>query len=152
VIQPLFKQGREPVVLLVEDNADHVFLTREAVQDKQLNIRLEHVDNGEKCLAFLRRQFPYGAAARPDLVLLDIHMPRMNGYEALQAIRNDEALCGLPVVILTTSVDEVEVKKMYKLGCHSYLVKAADFDDFAAQLDQLVAYWFGLVIVPSSAP
>jgi CheY-like chemotaxis protein len=147
VIQPLIKQGREPVVLLVEDNADHVFLTRAAIDDKQLKLRLEHVDNGEKCLAFLRQQSPYEAAARPDLILLDIHMPCMDGYEVMQAIRKDEALCDLPVVILTTSVNDLEVKRMYKLGCNSYLVKAVDFAVFAAELHQLFAYWFELVIL-----
>jgi two-component system response regulator len=149
VTQPLSKQDREAVVLLVEDNADHAFLTREAFEDVPQRISLQHVDNGEKCLAFLRRHPPYDAAPRPDLILLDIHMPRMNGYEVMESLANDEKLRGIPVVVLTTSAEILDVNRMYQLGCSSYLAKPGDFDVFTATLQQLAGYWFDLVILPT---
>ncbi|MFZ2293973.1 MAG: response regulator [Polaromonas sp.] len=150
MIQPLSKQGREAVVLLVEDNADHAFLTREAFEEAQQKVNLQHVDNGEKCLAYLRRQAPYETAPRPDLILLDIHMPRMNGYEVMEAIHRDDALRGIPVVVLTTSATSLDVNRMYQLGCNSYLVKPGDFYIFTEAIRQLAQYWFNLVVLPSS--
>lgn len=149
MIQPLSKQGREAVVLLVEDNPDHAFLTQEAFEEAQQKVRLLHVDNGENCLAFLRRQPPYDSAPRPDLILLDIHMPRMNGFEVMEAIVKDDALRGIPVVVLTTSAESLDVNRMYKLGCNSYLVKPGDFDIFTAAIRQLAEYWFNLVLLPT---
>lgn len=145
--KPVFQQGRQAVVLLVEDNADHAFLTREAFEGMVCNVTLQHVDNGEKALAFLRRQAPYENAARPDLILLDIHMPRMNGFEVMQAMADDAALRGIPVVVLTTSGELADVNRMYQLGCKSYLTKSGDFGVFSAALEQLVRYWFGLVVL-----
>jgi CheY-like chemotaxis protein len=150
VAQPVFQQGRQAVVLLVEDNADHAFLAREAFEEASPKINLLHVDNGEKCLAFLRRQAPYETAQRPDLILLDIHMPRMNGFEVMEAIAQDETLRGITVVVLSTSAERQEVQRLYQLGCSSYLVKAVDFGVFSAAIDQLVRYWFGLVVLPDA--
>jgi two-component system response regulator len=109
------------------------------------------VDNGEKALAFLRRQAPYESAPRPDLILLDLHMPRMNGFEVMEAISRDEALRAIAVVVLTTSGERQEVQRLYQLGCRSYLVKPVDFDVFSAAIGQLVSYWFGLVVLPELA-
>lgn len=148
--QPLFQQGRDAVVLLVEDNADHAFLTREAFEETQQKVNLLHVDNGEKCLAFLRRQPPYETAHRPDLILLDIHMPRMNGYEVMEAMAHDDTLRGIPVVVLTTSSELADVNRMYQLGCNSYLAKPGDFGVFTAALEQLAGYWFNLVVLPTA--
>lgn len=148
--QPLYQQGRQAIVLLVEDNADHAFLTREAFEEAPQKVNLQHVDNGEKCLAFLRRQAPYETAPRPDLILLDIHMPRMNGYEVMQAMAHDDALRSIPVVVLTTSSEPVDVNRMYQLGCNSYLAKPGDFGVFTAALEQLAGYWFCLALLPSA--
>jgi len=147
-VKPLFQQGRQAIVLLVEDNADHAFLTQEAFEESSHKVKLEHVDNGEKCLAFLRRQAPYESALRPDLILLDINMPRMNGFEVMEAITRDEALRGIPVVVLTTSAEIADVNRMYQLGCKSYLTKPGDFEVFSAAIKQLASYWFSLVLLP----
>jgi chemotaxis family two-component system response regulator Rcp1 len=148
VIQTLSKQSRQAHVLLVEDNADHAFLAGEAFGEASHDVKLHHVNNGENCLAFLRRQAPYENAPRPDLILLDIHMPRMNGYEVMQAISGDAALADQVVVALTTSSEAIDVNRMYQLGCNSYLVKPSDFEAFTAAIRQLADYWFGLVVLP----
>jgi two-component system response regulator len=149
IAKPVFEQGRQGVVLLVEDNADHAFLAQEAFDDSPHKVNLQHVDDGEKCLAFLRRQAPYETAPRPDLILLDIHMPRMDGFEVMEAIAHDAALRGIVVVVLTTSAERLEVQRMYQLGCHSYMVKPVDFGVFSAAIGQLASYWFGLVVLES---
>lgn len=147
MIQPLFKQGRQALVLVVEDNEDHAFLTHAAFEGMACNVTLQQVDNGEKCLAFLRRQAPYESALRPDLILLDTHMPRMNGFEVMQAIADDMVLRSIPVVVLTTSGGTADINRMYQLGCKSYLIKSGDFEDFSEALEQLMRYWFGLVLL-----
>ena len=148
MIQTVDKQGRQAHVLLVEDNADHAFLAGEAFSEAQHDIKLHHVENGESCMAFLRRQAPYENAPQPDLVLLDIHMPRMNGYEVMQAIASDDALRGQVVIALTTSSEAIDVNRMYQLGCNAYLVKPSDFETFTTAIQQLSSYWFGLVVLP----
>jgi len=151
ISRPVFEQGRPGVVLLVEDDADHTFLAREAFEESAHPVNLQHVDNGEKCMAFLRRQAPYEDAPRPDLILLDLHMPRMSGFEVMQAIAADEDLRRIAVVVLTTSAERQEVQRLYQLGCNSYMVKPVDFDVFSAALERLIGYWFGLVVLADQA-
>jgi CheY-like chemotaxis protein len=117
-------------ILLVDDNEDDVFLTREAFEAARLRVHLHHVDNGEKCLQFLRRQPPYENAPTPDMILLDMHMPVMDGHEVLSEIVKDESLRHLPVVVLTTSYEADDIQKMYGLRCSSYITKPIDFDNF----------------------
>ena len=148
MIQPLSLRGREAVVLLVEDNEDHVFLTRASFEEAKLQINMQHVDDGAKCMAFLRKQPPYENAPSPDLILLDIHMPRMDGYEVLDAIVNDEALRRLPVIVLTTSAEAIDIDRMYHLRCSSYITKPLDFESFTKAVTQLAGYWLNLVVVP----
>ena len=148
--ETLQKQNRTIHVLMVEDNADHAFLAAEAFADVSANIELHTVDNGEKCLAFLARQAPWQDEPRPDLVLLDINMPRMSGDEVLRLIKADPALCSLPVVMLSTSAAVSDINHMYQLGCSSYLVKPGNFDALVAALQQLCDYWFGFVLLPKS--
>ena len=146
--ETLQQQNRTLHVLMVEDNADHAFLAEEALADIDTRIALHTVDNGEKCLAFLQHLGAWQHAPRPDLVLLDINMPRMGGDEVLQHIRANPALAGLPVVMLSTSAASGDINRMYQLGCSSYLVKPGDFDTLVAALRQLCDYWFGLVLLP----
>ena len=137
-------------VLLVEDNEDDVFLTREAFDLTGLRVHLHHVDNGVKCLQFLRREGPYGEAPTPDLILLDIHMPVMDGYEVLAEIVKDDKLKHLPVVVLTTSYEAADIQKMYALRCNSYITKSVDFDYFVKAIGQLAGYWLTVVVIPQS--
>ena len=143
--------GRLAVILLVDDNEDHVLLTQMAFEDAQLNVDLRVAHDGAQCLDFLHRRGAHTDAPRADLVLLDIHMPRMDGYQVLAHIRADDTLRELPVVVLTTSADLVDVKRMHALGCSSYIVKPVNFERFAAVVRQMAGYWFNLVVLPSTA-
>lgn len=146
-IEPIAKT-RTAQILLVEDNEDDVYLTREAFEAASLRISLHHVNNGQKCMHFLRKQGDYVNAPTPDLILLDIHMPVMDGYAVMTEIAKDEKLRHLPVVVLTTSYEAADIKKMYGLRCNSYITKSVDFDNFVKAVDILVDYWLTVVVVP----
>lgn len=148
-IEPLAKT-RMAEILLVEDNEDDVFLTREAFEAASLRVNLHHVDNGEKCLQFLRKQGPYADVPTPDLILLDMHMPVMDGYEVLAAIVADEKLHHLPVVVLTTSYEAADIQKMYTLRCNSYITKPVDFENFVDVIGKLAGYWLTVVVIPDA--
>ena len=115
----------------MEDNENDVLLTREGFKRAKVPARLHHVENGEKCMAFLRRSGKYADAPTPDIVLLDLNMPVMDGREVLEQIVADPELCRLPVVVLTTSEGEQDILRMYRLRCSSYIVKPVDFLAFA---------------------
>lgn len=140
--------SRPAEVLLVEDNDNDVFITRRGFADAKLAVNLHHVENGEKCMAFLRKEAPYTEAPTPDLILLDLQMPVMDGREVLAEIVKDEQLRKLPVVILTTSSAESDILTMYNLRCSSYIVKPVDFTQFQQVVKQLGDYWFALVVLP----
>jgi CheY-like chemotaxis protein len=146
-IEPISK-SRVAEILLVEDNEDDVFLTREAFEAASLRVNLHHVDNGEKCLQFLRKQGPYAGVPTPDLILLDMNMPVMNGHEVLSTMVSDEKLKHFPVVILTTSYEAADIHKMYKLRCNSYITKPVDFDNFVDAIGKLAGYWLTVVVMP----
>ena len=140
--------SRVAEILLVEDNEDDVYLIREAFDEASLRVSLHHVDNGEKCMRFLRRQGDYANAPSPDLILLDMNMPVMDGYEVMTEIVKDEKLRHLPVVVLTTSYEAADIQKMYGLRCSSYITKPVDFDNFVKAIGQLAGYWLTVVVVP----
>lgn len=137
-------------ILLVDDNDDDVFLTREAFSAASLKVNLQRVDNGIKCLQYLRKQAPYEDVVMPDLILLDMHMPVMDGYEVMSEIVKDEKLQHLPVVVLTTSYEAADIKKMYGLRCSSYITKPVNFESFVTAIGQLAGYWLTVVVVPAS--
>ncbi len=147
MIKPI-ATSRVAEILLVEDNEDDVFLTREAFDAARLKVNLHHVNNGERCMQFLRKQGEYADVPSPDLILLDMHMPVMDGHEVLAQIVKDETLCHLPVVVLTTSYESADIHKMYKLRCNSYITKPVDFENFVRVVAQLSGYWLQLVVVP----
>src|SRR4029077_6897148 len=107
----------------------------------KLLLNLHHVRDGEECLAFLRKQDKYSNAPTPDLILLDLNMPRVDGREVLAEMVKDENLNGIPVVILTTSANHEEILKMYKLRCSSYIVKPIDFEQFLRVIRTVAEYW-----------
>ncbi len=140
--------ARPAQVLLVEDNNNDVELTRLAFEMSNLAFRLHHVNDGVDCMAFLRKEGQYIDVPTPDLILLDLNMPRKNGREVLTAMMSDEILRYLRVVVLSTSSNDEEILKMYKLGCSSYIVKPVDFERFLAIVRSLAEYWFTIVMLP----
>ena len=140
--------GRIANVLMVEDNEDDVFLTRAAFDSGHLRVNLHHVDNGVKCLQYLRREGIYGDVPAPDLILLDMHMPIMDGHEVLAEIVKDPKLQHLAVVVLTTSSQSSDIQKMYKLRCSSFITKPVDFDSFTKLITELTGYWLTVVKLP----
>ncbi len=151
MIKPI-GDSRVAEILLVEDNEDDVFLTREAFDAASLRVNLNHVDNGEKCLQYLRQQGPYAHATLPDLILLDMHMPLMDGHEVLTEIVKDDKLRHLPVVVLTTSHEATDIQKMYGLRCSSYITKPVNFENFVKVVGQLAGYWLTVVVTPEPTP
>ena len=140
--------GRPAEVLLVEDDDNDVFITRKGFEEAKLSVNLHHVENGQECMAFLRKDGRYSDAPTPDLILLDLNMPVMGGREVMAEIVKDQQLRKLSVVILTTSNGARDILDMYNLRCSSYIVKPVDFTQFRRVIQQLSDYWFTVVVLP----
>lgn len=136
-------------ILLAEDNLGDVLLTRAALDALAHPIELHHVENGEDCLDFLKRTGRFATAPTPDLLLLDLNMPRLDGREVMAHIAAEPTLRQLPVVILTTSAAAEDIRQMYDLRCSSYIVKPLDFDAFQHAIAVMADYWFSVVALPS---
>ena len=137
-------------VLLVEDSAADIRLTQEAFRESDVRTRLHVVTDGAAALAFLRNESPFEAAPRPDLVLLDLNLPKKHGRDVLRDIKEDPQLCAIPVVILTTSTDETEIRRSYELHANCYLVKPAAYDGFLRTVDSIRDFWLSLAELPGS--
>lgn len=135
-------------ILLVEDNPGDVRLTREALKEGKVRNNLNVVDDGVKALQFLRREAPYEDAPRPDLILLDLNLPRMSGREVLEAIKADSTLRNIPVVILTSSEAERDVVSAYQLHANCYVTKPVDLDQFINVVRSIEDFWFTIVRLP----
>ena len=135
-------------VLLVEDNEDDVELTLEALKDSKLRVEIDVVQDGLSALAFLRREGKYSEKARPDLILLDLNLPLMDGREVLKEIREDPDLTDIPVVVLTTSEDEGDIQRAYALHANCYIAKPVDFGHFTEIIRQIEGFWLQLVKLP----
>jgi CheY-like chemotaxis protein len=141
----------EPVeVLLVEDNPGDVLLTREALRDGKVHTRLNVVTDGEQALAYLRRQPPFENAQRPDLILLDLNLPRKNGQEVLAEIKGDEFFRRIPVVVLTSSQAEQDILKSYDLRANCYITKPVNLDQFIRVVHSIEEFWLTVVKLPRS--
>jgi two-component system response regulator len=135
-------------VLLVEDNQDDIELTLEALEDSKVRMEIDVVSDGMSAMAFLRREGKYAGKPRPDLVLLDLNLPLMDGREVLKAIREDQDLTDIPVVVLTTSEDEGDILRAYKLHANCYITKPVDFVQFTEIIRQVEGFWLQLVKLP----
>lgn len=135
-------------VLLVEDNQDDIELTLEALQDSKVRMEIDTVSDGMSAMAYLRREGKYAGKPRPDLILLDLNLPLMDGREVLKEIREDQDLTDIPVVVLTTSADEGDILKAYKLHANCYITKPVDFDRFTEIIRQVEGFWLQLVKLP----
>ena len=142
--------GKPVEVLLVEDNPGDVRLTLEALKDGKVNNHLSVVEDGVEALAFLRREGKYADASRPDLILLDLNLPKKDGREVLAEIKADEDLKRIPVVVLTTSKAEEDILKTYNLHANCYITKPVDFDQFVIVVRLIEDFWFTIVKLPRS--
>jgi CheY-like chemotaxis protein len=136
-------------ILLVEDNEDDILLEQEAIADAKLVNLMYVVRDGDEALTYLRRQGQYQGAQRPGLILLDINMPRKNGFEVLNEMKADAALMHIPVIMLTTSDNEADVVKSYAKGACSFITKPMDFDKFGEVVKQFALYWALVSRVPN---
>jgi len=136
-------------ILLVEDNAGDVRLTREALTEAKVANTLVVARDGVEALALLRREGAYACEARPDLILLDLNLPRMNGREVLTVLKADSDLRRIPVVMLTTSDAERDVLAAYDLGVNAYVVKPVDLEQFFRVIESLDGFWLSVVKLPS---
>lgn len=137
-------------VLLVEDNLGDVRLTQEAFRENRTPARLHVVSDGVEAMKFLRCQDPYSRAPRPQLVLLDLNLPRLSGREVLAQIKSDAELRQIPVIMLTTSASLDDISEAYDLQANSYVAKPVDLDEFLSVVDMIQRYWFQISILPSS--
>jgi CheY-like chemotaxis protein len=135
-------------VLLVEDDPGDVLLIREAFADNKVANRLHVVSDGVEALAFMRREGEHADRPRPDLVLLDLNLPRMDGREVLAEVKGDEALRTIPVVVLTTSAAEEDVLRSYDLHANAYVTKPVDFDRFIGVVRQIDQFFVSVVKLP----
>lgn len=135
-------------VLLVEDDPGDVLMTQEAFEEHKVHNRLNIVNDGVDALAYLRREGEYADAARPDLILLDLNLPRMDGREVLSKIKNDHSLRQIPVVVLTTSQAEEDVLRSYQLHANAYVTKPVDFERFIAVVRQIDEFFVSVVKLP----
>ena len=135
-------------MLLVEDDPGDVLMTREALSESKLLNTLHVVDNGEQAVEFLRRQGEYADAPRPDLILLDLNLPRLDGSEVLAIIKGDPDLRAIPVVVLTTSDAEEDVLRSYQLHANAYVTKPVDFASFVSVVRQVDDFFLTVVRLP----
>lgn len=145
MIQP---NGRPIEILLVEDNPGDVRLTREALKEGKVRNNLYMVEDGVEALAFLLRKGKYANSIRPDLILLDLNLPRKDGRELLADIKSDPDLKQIPVVILTTSKDEADVLRTYDLHANCYITKPVDLNQFITVVQAIENFWMTIVLLP----
>lgn len=144
-------QNRSIEVLLVEDNPGDVRLTKEALREGKVRNNLYVVEDGVEAMAFLRRQGKYENAVRPDLVLLDLNLPRKDGREVLEEMKGDASLRNIPVVVLTSSQAEQDIVRAYDLHANCYVTKPVDLDQFITVVQSIESFWFTIVKLPSES-
>ena len=135
-------------VLLVEDSAGDVRLTREAFKDAKVHINLHVTSDGIEAMAFLRREGEHTNVPRPDLILLDLNLPKKDGREVLEEIKESPNLKSIPVVILTTSASEADILRSYRLHANCYITKPVDLDGFLKVVKSIDSFWLSVVKLP----
>ena len=136
-------------ILLVEDNPDDVLITKRAFKKGKIKNKLYTVENGIEAVKFLNKEDDYSDAPVPALILLDINMPLMNGFQVLEKIKGDDKLRSIPVIMLTTSERDSDIDKAYALGCNSYIVKPVNFQKFLDVVINAQEYWLQVCKVPT---
>ncbi|WP_309396522.1 response regulator [Cerasicoccus maritimus] len=135
-------------ILLVEDNPGDVILTKEAFAENKLRNEIHVASDGAEALAYLRREAGYESTPRPDIILLDLNLPKLGGREVLKAIKSDPKLKSIPVVILTTSADEVDICEAYRAHANCFITKPVDLDQFLKAIQTVHSFWIDIVKLP----
>jgi chemotaxis family two-component system response regulator Rcp1 len=148
--QTIEARGRAAELLLVEDNYGDALLVREAFQSAKIRNNLSVANDGEEALAMLWRNGEHAAHPAPDLILLDLNLPGMDGREVLQTIKNDPLLKRIPVIVLTSSKAEIDILKTYDLRANGYIVKPVTFDRLQEIVASLETFWFSVVVLARS--
>jgi CheY-like chemotaxis protein len=148
---PTRADGTPIEVLLVEDDPGDVLMTQEAFEDHKVHNRLTVVSDGSEALSYLRREGAYAEAVRPDLILLDLNLPRRDGREVLAEIKKDEDLGRIPVVVLTTSSADEDILRSYQLHANAYVTKPVDFERFIAVIRRIDEFFVSVVKLPPRA-
>lgn len=141
---------RQVEILLVEDNPGDVRLTQEAFSEGRLRNNLSVVEDGVEAMAFLRQEDKYAMAPRPDIILLDLNLPKKDGREVLAELKRDPHLKRIPVIVLTTSRDEQDVLRVYDLHANCYVTKPVVLDEFIAVVKDIEDFWLMLVELPNA--
>jgi len=147
---PEAQMARPIEILLVEDSPTDALMTQEAFNGSKLLNKIHVVDNGVDALDFLRKRGPYAEVSRPDLILLDLNLPKKNGREVLEEIKNDTDLRIIPVVVLTSSKAEEDILKSYKLHANCYITKPVEFSKLIEIVQSIREFWFSVVTLPRS--
>lgn len=140
--------GRPINILLVEDNPGDARLTKEALRDAKVRNELSVVVDGVEAMAFLRRENGYASAPRPDLILLDLNLPRKDGRQVLEEIKQDKDLQRIPIAVLTTSQAEKDILTSYNLHANCYITKPVDLDEFMRVVKGIEEFWLSIVKLP----
>lgn len=135
-------------ILMVEDNEGDARLTQEALKDSKLRMRLDIVVDGVEALEYLRKEGDFASAPEPDMILLDLNLPRKGGIEVLEEIKTDEALKKIPVVIMTSSRADEDIVRSYKLHANCYITKPLDLEQFSNIVRSIDHFWFTIVTLP----
>ena len=143
-----YTQARPIEILLVEDNPGDIRLTKEALRENKISNNLYVVQDGVEAMDFLRRKGPFTTARQPDLILLDLNLPKKNGYEVLEEIKTDPDLMRIPVVVLTTSNAEQDILRTYDLHANCYITKPVSLDQFIAVVRSIEGFWVTIVTLP----
>lgn len=144
------KTEKYKIILLVEDNPTDVLLTREALAEAGMNVDLHVAEDGEAALDFLERRATFSRAPRPDLVLLDLNMPKKDGRSVLADMRKNQNLRRIPVVVLTTSSQKEDIEKSYNLCANCYIQKPVDFNRFSEVVRLIEHFWFDVATLPEN--
>jgi CheY-like chemotaxis protein len=135
-------------ILLVENNQDDIVITKRAMAKGRIRNKMYIVHDGEEAIDFFRKRGKYKNAPTPTLVLLDLKMPRLDGFEVLKEVKSDENLKSIPIIVLTSSERDKDIDLAYKLGCNSYIMKSVNFDNFIKTIISIKHYWLTISKVP----
>jgi len=148
----MLNRAKKHHILLVEDNPGDIRLTQEAFRESKKNVELEVITDGVEAMKFLTQQPPYEDKKRPDLILLDLNLPKRDGRELLAIIKSDERFRRIPVVVLTTSKSETDIEQCYDLHANCFINKPIDFDNFFEIIHKIEDFWLSTIILSASTP